>query len=293
MEKQIYSSSGWQRVLLIIPGYFLIVGSFQLLGYYAAGLDFTRPQTVKSSEQSLIVVIFTFLGTLALLSLFLRLIDKRKFADIGLNKAHAGSDLFTGAWLGLLVMLSGLVVLVFSGQIQITDIRYDFYEIVLAILLFTLVSISEEIFLRGYVLQNLMRAFPNYTALVVSSVLFTSMHLFNSDLSLAGVVSLFLAGLLLGLCYILTGSLWLPIALHFSWNFFQCLFGFNVSGNDHYSLITTTFGDANIWNGGKFGFEGSLLGSLFQIPTIIYVYLKYRNRSIDASTTGLAMTIEE
>jgi membrane protease YdiL (CAAX protease family) len=291
LEKEIYNSNGWQRVLLIIPAYMLIVGGFQVLGYYAADLDFTQSLNPKS-EQSLIVVTFTLLGTLVLLALFLRLIDKKKFADLGLRKFNAGKDIFTGTWLGLIIMLLGLVILLFTGQIQITATSFDIYEFLLAILLFAFVSISEEIFLRGYILQNLMLSFNKYTALVVSSLLFSLMHLFNSDLNLAGIISLFLAGILLGLCYLRTGSLWLPIALHFSWNFFQCLFGFNVSGNDHYSIISTTFDQANIWNGGKFGFEGSLLGSLFQIPTIIYVYLKYQGRTINTSSQATSTGLE-
>jgi membrane protease YdiL (CAAX protease family) len=291
LEKEIYNSNGWQRVLLIIPVYMLIVGGFQVLGYYAADLDFTQSLNPKS-EQSLIVVTFTLLGTLVLLALFLRLIDKKKFADLGLRKFKAGKDIFTGTWLGLIIMLLGLVILLFTGQIQITATSFDIYEFLLAIILFAFVSISEEIFLRGYILQNLMLSFNKYTALVVSSLLFSLMHLFNSDLNLAGIISLFLAGILLGLCYLRTGSLWLPIALHFSWNFFQCLFGFNVSGNDHYSIISTTFDQANIWNGGKFGFEGSLLGSLFQIPTIIYVYLKYQGRTINTSSQAPSTSFE-
>ncbi|MCE7038845.1 CPBP family intramembrane glutamic endopeptidase [Dyadobacter sp. CY312] len=290
MEKQIYSNRGWQRVLLILIPYFLIVGGFNGLGLYVAGMDFTKNLDTKTSEQTLIVMSFTLLGTLVLLAIFLKYVDKKKFSDLGLNWLHAGKDIFTGVWLGLVIMLIGLTVLLFTGQLQITDFSYSTYEILIAILLFIFVSVNEEIFIRGYVLQNLMVSFNKYIALVVSSLLFSLMHIFNSDLDLAGIISLFLAGLLLGLCYLRTGSLWLPIALHFSWNFFQCLFGFNVSGQDQYSLITTTYNEANIWNGGKFGFEGSLLGSLFQIPTIVYVYLKYRNRPVNVSPTEVAVT---
>lgn len=76
--------------------------------------------------------------------------------------------------------------------------------------------------------------------------------------------------------YIYTKSLWLPIAMHFSWNFFQgTVFGYNVSGHITYSLIAQTRLADNIWNGGKFGFEGSVLSVVFQIIAILFLWWFY------------------
>ena len=123
-----------------------------------------------------------------------------------------------------------------------------------------------------------MLSFNKYVALILSSLLFAVMHLANDDINLTGFIGLFFAGLLLGLCYILTKNLWLSIALHFSWNFFQSIFGFNVSGFDSYSLVITSFQNDNDWNGGAFGFEGSLLSIPFQVVAIIYIFIKYKDR---------------
>ena len=93
------------------------------------------------------------------------------------------------------------------------------------------------------------------------------------------MLGLFLAGLLFGSPCIYTKSLWFPIALHFSWNFFQgTIFGFNVSGMDTYSFITTKEDFANIWNGGGFGFEGSWLCILFQLLALLIVYFVFKKR---------------
>ena len=61
-------------------------------------------------------------------------------------------------------------------------------------------------------------------------------------------MSLFLAGILLGITYIYTKNLWFPVALHLSWNLFQTLFGFNVSGKDFYSLIEFKIQENNLLN---------------------------------------------
>jgi membrane protease YdiL (CAAX protease family) len=278
LKSQNYYNIGWQRILFIVIPYILIVGAFQALGYYLAGLDIRSARETKTSEEDLIVMGFTLLGTVVFLALCLRFIDNKRFKDLGLHKLNAGRDSAAGIWLGFVIMFVGLGVLLITDQVQVGSFSFDPYELVLAVLLFVLVSINEEILVRGYVLQNLMLSYNKNVALIISSVLFSVMHIFNPDVNLAGMLSLFLAGILLGVCYLSTGNLWLPIALHFSWNFFQCLFGFNISGNDHYSLITLVADSENIWNGGKFGFEGSVFGSLFQIPAVAYIYYKYRKR---------------
>ncbi len=88
-------------------------------------------------------------------------------------------------------------------------------------------------------------------------------------------ISLFLAGILLGLSYIYTKNLWFPIALHLSWNLFQTLFGFNVSGKDTYSLIEFSLNEKNLLNGGAFGFEGSILSVISMIIIIIGIWIYY------------------
>ena len=46
------------------------------------------------------------------------------------------------------------------------------------------------------------------------------------------------AGILLGAAYMLTRSLWLPMALHAAWNFTQGeIFDVNVSGVDEHGLV--------------------------------------------------------
>nr|WP_235817831.1 CPBP family intramembrane glutamic endopeptidase [Formosa haliotis] len=88
-------------------------------------------------------------------------------------------------------------------------------------------------------------------------------------------LNLFLAGILLGITYTYTKNLWFPIALHFSWNLFQTLFGFNVSGQDFYSLIEFKITDNNMINGGDFGFEGSIFSVIAQVLAIGAIWFYY------------------
>ncbi len=257
----------------------MVVGSFQYFAYYILDLPVSSEIPDKSTLQSVVVLSFTLLGTVLLLAVFLKYIDKKSFKELGLYPYKALPDTFTGIWLGFAVMVVALITLLWADEVQVGGVHYNAEELMLSIVLYILVSWNEELLVRGYILQNLMRSFHPYIALLLSSALFSAMHLANPSMNWSGALSLLLAGILLGLCYLRTKSLWLPIALHFSWNFFQALLGFHVSGNAHYSLINLVYDEENIWNGGSFGFEGSVLGSIYQLPIMMYILVKYRRNS--------------
>ena len=119
------------------------------------------------------------------------------------------------------------------------------------------------------------------------------MHGFNPNIDLFGFLDLFLAGILLGVSYIFTKNLWFPITLHFSWNFFQSLLGFNVSGQDSYSLIEFKITEKNILNGGDFGFEGSIFSIIAQLIFISIIWYYYNKNQFNINTkNGLSQVIK-
>ena len=92
--------------------------------------------------------------------------------------------------------------------------------------------------------------------------------------------SLFSAGILLGATYIYTKNLWFPIAIHFSWNFFQSIYGFKVSGQNTYSVFNFDITQNNRLNGGDFGFEGSYFSLIAEVLLIIGIFYYYRRKSL-------------
>lgn len=111
-------------------------------------------------------------------------------------------------------------------------------------------------------------------ALVISSIVFALVHTTNSNVSVVGIVNIFLAGLLLGLLFIKYGSVWVASGLHFSWNYVQStILGFNVSGEKTYNMIEIEEVGNDLITGGAFGFEGSLLSVIFLLGLIL-CYLK-------------------
>ena len=76
---------GWIRVLLIILPYIIVVSIFQVLGMYLAGKDLTDLSIKDTPVQTLIGTFFATLGTLLILWVFMKYVDKEKFVNLGLQ----------------------------------------------------------------------------------------------------------------------------------------------------------------------------------------------------------------
>ncbi|RSM37405.1 CPBP family intramembrane metalloprotease [Amycolatopsis balhimycina DSM 5908] len=145
-------------------------------------------------------------------------------------------------------------------------------------------AVTEELLFRGVLFRIVEERTGTWIALVLTGVLFGLVHLFNADASLWGAVAIAIeAGGLLTSAYVATRKLWLPIGLHFGWNFAMAgIFGTEVSGNGTPQglLDAATSGSAAV-TGGKFGPEGSLYSVLFCVlATGAFLWLAHRRGNL-------------
>ena len=276
------SFKGWQRILILIIPFFIVVGIFQYVGGLVVGIDITDLESAeaqRTSWQLLIISLFDLTGTLLLLWFFMKNIDREPFVDMGFSTRNRLKEFVAGILIGLVIMGGLGSILMLLNEVSVVNINLDWSELLATTLLFTSVAIVEETLMRGYILKNLMLSMNKYVALMLSSVLFSLMHGANPNVSGFSLFDLFLAGVVLGLPYLYTRNLWFPIALHLSWNLFQSLFGFNVSGQDTYSIIELQYSENNLTNGGAFGLEGSYLSIIAEILTIILIVVYYQRQS--------------
>jgi membrane protease YdiL (CAAX protease family) len=291
MQKQTTSfpsSKGWERSVQILIPYIIIVGIFQLIGFTILGLDPNNFQAPKTLFQDIILKLFTLSGTIVVVYLSRWHVDNESFRSLGFNKKGIWKELLIGLTLGAVLIATGFSVLFLTDEIVWAGTNVYPQNILLGFILFALVAFSEELLFRGYILNNLMKSMPGGYALIICSVSFSLIHVFNSGYNWLSFWNLTMAGMLLGLPYIFTKSLWLPIALHLSWNFFQgTIFGFSVSGNITYFLIEQTRLTDNLWNGGKFGFEGSVLSIVLQLIAFMGLWWYYHRKSIGSVVTDV------
>ncbi|MDZ7843584.1 MAG: type II CAAX endopeptidase family protein [Anaerolineales bacterium] len=128
------------------------------------------------------------------------------------------------------------------------------------LLIFLSVSWQEELLFRGYWLQNLEDGLNILWAVGISSLFFAFAHWGNPQFALVPLIGLFLSSLLLTYGYLATRRLWLPIGLHFGWNFFGGLvFGFPVGGLTVPAVINHSLSGPEWLTGGGFGPESGVI----------------------------------
>ncbi len=123
-------------------------------------------------------------------------------------------------------------------------------------------GVGEELAFRGGVFRILEDSFGTAVALLLSAGLFGLMHAANRGATAVSTVAIALeAGVLLGAAYAVSRNLWLPIGLHFGWNFTEGgVFGATVSGGGFgQGLIHMPLSGRDLLTGGVFGPEASLV----------------------------------
>ncbi|QZE13839.1 CPBP family intramembrane metalloprotease [Halosquirtibacter laminarini] len=272
----------WLLAFAIIVPWAIISSIFTVLISILSSIVFDVPviETQTDVSQNISFVFAMLLGTITTTYLFTKFIERKKYKVIGLSIKNRTSDIITGLIIGALCMLIGYILLISSNQINFIRIYFNAKEISISIIYFFVVALSEEILFRGYILRVLMDRFSKFHALIISALVFMLLHIFNPNLSSIAWINIFLLGISFGITYIYTNNLWLPISFHFSWNLFQTLFGFSVSGVRSYSVISTKIVSPNIFNGGEFGFEGSALAMIFIICITGGLYSLYRNDTL-------------
>src|SRR5262249_27507502 len=119
---------------------------------------------------------------------------------------------------------------------------------------------GEEFLFRGYGFQLLVGSCGAWANLLPVGGGVAFMHNSNPNanwLSLANPAGF---GVLFGWAWLRSRDLWLPIGLHFGWNFTLPLFGVNVSGlRMKITGHEMTWTAGALWSGGEYGPEASVL----------------------------------
>jgi len=272
--------SGWVRALLFFFTFFIFITLFDLIGiaivaYYSEyGFEefISDPELIMENKMMLLMMVCQLIGTIFTVGLFQKFISREDFVSIGLNFVGFKIDFYKGLLAGAVLICSGFILLTVLHLTLIDLTYFSFYDQIFYFFLFTIVSLNEEIAIRGYILHNLSSSFNKYVALIISSLVFMIMHLGNPNIGILPLVNLFLAGIFLGIYTIHKNNLWFPIGAHLTWNYLQGpIFGFEVSGNKINSLFEQKPNGHELLTGGNFGFEGSIILTLFLMISIFYM----------------------
>ncbi len=265
------------RVLAFYISFFLIASLLvAVLGtIFPRFGDFLVPSETASSNTKLIAI--TLECSLLLISAIIasalcaRMIERRTLASTG-YKFHDGWSLdFVLGWaMGTLTIALAVAMVVAVGamnftarQITIAEAARNFFILFFVLLI---AAAFEEVFIRGFAFQALIRDAGPVAAIAITSVVFAALHLANKGSSTLSTVNTAIAGVWLGAAYLKTRSLWLATALHHSWNLVMVIvFGLPVSGIVDYKSMAWLDGEgiSPVWiSGGDYGPEGGVAATL-------------------------------
>ncbi|MBD8528243.1 CPBP family intramembrane glutamic endopeptidase [Pseudomarimonas arenosa] len=207
------------------------------------------------------------------------LLRRQDWSSVGLrlNRAwaqQAGAGLLIGcASVGLAVLamwLLGSVTLQLNPSAGLATLLSGLY-------VFCWIALFEETLFRGFLFQRLIDGSRPWIAQLLFGVLFASAHWGNPDMQgstlLIASFELFLGSILLGLAYLRTGSLALPVGLHLGWNWMQgSVLGFGVSGFSQAGLWQVERSGAEWIHGGSFGLEASVFAILVDLLMIAMLW---------------------
>lgn len=240
------------------------------LSPHATGIQRDVNQLIIWSGLSVVALVYTWLS--------LKILDKRKFISIGL--AFHGEwkrELLFGLLLGAVFSLSVLFFLWIGGyvviQVTVSEWPIAVSGTLLSFALWVCVALFNELIFRGYVMQTMSEGLGNIAATIFMSICYGVFQGLSSQGPALPVINTALFGFIFCIMYFRTRSLWMPLGLHFSYQFIQSyMLGAPVSGVvTAFSLFKTIERTPEWITGGRYGLEGGGVATVLLLGLCYYV----------------------
>lgn len=210
-----------------------------------------------------------FLSAAAASAVAARVYERGRLEDVGMgwtgaSLRHLGLGVAGGV--GAVAVMVGVAVA--GGMAEVVRSGGEGAEFSAGRLLYVTVLLlfgaaGEELMFRGYAFQLLLREYGPWRVMPPLAVVFAAAHLGNPHTTWLALANTGLWGLVLGYAVWRSGDLWLPIGLHFGWNWALPMAGLGVSG---FTMKLTGYEVAwkvgALWSGGAYGPEGGLMSTL-------------------------------
>jgi membrane protease YdiL (CAAX protease family) len=271
-------ASGWLWLarIAVFSGVFLI--AFVAFIQVSALLGVSQPETAEVGQLLNAWNVLAMVAAALLTSWVAQVrLSRLRFVDLGLpGGVPALRQLTTGGLVGVGVLGAVVLTLVAFGWLTWEADGTQGSAVLAAMRLVGVLlgaAFVEELLFRGYPFQVLERRFGTIAALLVTSVAFSVAHLLNPAAALLPLINIGLAGLLLGVAYVKTRSLWFATGVHTGWNWIMAVSELSVSGLDFgMPGFEPVLNGPHLATGGAFGPEGSLLVTLASVATIVWMW---------------------
>ena len=253
------------RAFLFIPAMGILLFGFGIALFRLLGQP---PSSVPHELQLFLSGVASAPAVLLASFIFLRWFDRRSFRQLGFWFYDGwAKEFFWGLAGGALMVTAVVAVMLLAGGLEFRLRETDAASLALGIgwnlLLFLPPAAFEELLFRGYLFQRLVEGWGEFAAIFVLSALFGMGHLNNPAATPFSVANTVLIGILFAVLYLRTRGLWLPLGLHYAWNFWLgTVVSLPVSGIEiEHRLFDVTIGKPDWLTGGAYGPEASAVST--------------------------------
>lgn len=269
----LYVISIFVEAMALVPG-LLVYG---LIHPISAGIEQYNSLLQNRSQWVTVYMLFAEIFLIVLYTGYCKFIEKRPLSSMGFTKRNMSSFYAKGIGWSAVLIGGAYLICVLTGACHFEGVSAQLVPgyVVFYLIGYMIQGLAEEVICRGYLLVSLSRRNSVWYSVILSSGVFMAMHMSNEHVTVLAYINLFLCGLLFGLLFVESGSIWMVAALHSGWNFLQGnIFGISVSGTAKASSVfDSSFSDGwSFMNGGDFGLEGGLAVSIVLAVGIYVVY---------------------
>ncbi|MBK9165241.1 MAG: CPBP family intramembrane metalloprotease [Acidobacteria bacterium] len=273
--------SGWR--FAVFSALFIVAWVIVTVSAFALASPFGIETGAGSATFLLINGVFTTAAALLIGWLCARTFERLPFSSLGASFSSGWlQNLAIGSLLGAATLSLAIGIAWAFGGVSFAMNQAGASAILqtlaLTFAVFFAAGAAEEALFRGYIFQTFDRSRLTLFAIVLTSLLFATVHNANPNASVFSWSNTFLAGIWFAVAYLRTRDLWFATGLHVMWNWMQgAFFGIEVSGLKE--LIPAPFlvkADAGpVWlTGGDYGLEGGIactVALLFSTALIWFV----------------------
>jgi membrane protease YdiL (CAAX protease family) len=268
----------WRFFLSLV----LVFVSYGVAFLLAGGVRHLIPLSGAGYESFFLFVLMALLGSYKLMT---RVFEQKPLGVVGLAFHPCwAKELRVGLGIGGIMIVSvggaetllGLARFARNPLSARAELAYGSY----LFLLLLISAADEELVFRGYPFQKLVESLGPAGAVAVSSAFFGLAHLGNSHHTWISTVNTALVGIPLSIAYLRTRSLWIPVGMHFTWNYVQgFVFGLPVSGQTFSPSLLKVQVHGSAWlTGSAYGPEGGLLSTVAIVGAGIFLFFSSRIR---------------
>ena len=117
---------------------------------------------------------------------------------LGRSLTMRWKDWLSGILLATVLYAVGFGISLWAGAVEIAGVAFNPSSLLISLVFFLLVAVTEELALRGFVLERLLQSGVNkFCALFLSAALFSLIHIGNPNFDFLSFINILLAGILL------------------------------------------------------------------------------------------------